>query len=67
MQLHEIDVFIETDGRVRLEVHGAQGMLCLDFTRDLEVLLGGQVEERDMRPEAFDQEQSQGDQQWLQG
>lgn len=52
MELQEIDVFIEKDGRVRIEVRGAKGSSCLDLTRDLEAALGGQVESREMTAEA---------------
>jgi hypothetical protein len=62
MELQEIEVFIEKDGQVRIEVRGVKGMSCLDLTKDLEAALGGQVEEREMTPEAYEtvQEQVQG-------
>lgn len=53
MELQEIEVFIDKDGRVRIEVRGVQGASCLDLTRDLEAALGDQVEEREMTPEAL--------------
>jgi hypothetical protein len=52
MELQEIDVFIEADGRVRIEVRGVKGGACLDLTRDLEAALGGQIEDRQMTPES---------------
>ena len=54
MEIQEIDVFIEKNGQVRIEVHGVQGMSCLDLTKDLEDALGGQVEEREMSHEAYE-------------
>jgi len=54
MELQEIDVFIEKNGQVRIEVHGVKGMSCLDLTKNLEDALGGQVEERELRPEAYE-------------
>jgi hypothetical protein len=54
MELQEIDVFIEKDGRVRIEVRGAKGGACLDLTRDLEAALGGQIEDRQMTPESHE-------------
>ncbi len=63
MDLQEISVFIEKDGQIRLEVNGVKGPACLDLTRALEQALGGQVESREMRPEAYDEVQQQ-DQQW---
>src|SRR5262249_29060563 len=35
MELQEIDVFIENDGKVRIEVRGVKGGACLDLTRNL--------------------------------
>lgn len=53
MELQEIDVFIDADGNVRIEVRGVQGLNCLDLTSELESALGGQVESRQMTPEAL--------------
>lgn len=54
MELQEIDVFIEKNGQVRVEVHGVKGMACLDVTKVLEDALGGQIEDREMTPEAYE-------------
>ena len=54
MELQEIEVFIEKDGRVLIQVRGAKGLACLDLTRELEVALGGQIEAREMTPEAYE-------------
>jgi len=54
MELQEIEVFIEKDGQVRVEVRGVKGTSCLDLTAALEQALGGQVESRDMTPEAHE-------------
>lgn len=68
MELQEIDVFIEKDGRVKIEVRGVKGMSCLDLTKDLEAVLGDQTVIRKMTPEADEigQEQVQ-QQQWQSG
>ncbi len=68
MELQEIDVFIEKDGQVKIEVRGVKGMSCLDLTKDLEVVLGDRISEREMTPEAQEigQEQVQ-QQQWQWG
>ncbi len=65
MELQEVEVFIEKDGRVRVEVRGVKGMSCLEVTQALEAALGGQVQDRQLTPEAYDaaQEQHQGQQQ----
>ncbi|GAK51616.1 hypothetical protein U14_02861 [Candidatus Moduliflexus flocculans] len=54
MELQEIDVVIEPNGQVKVEVRGVKGMNCLDLTKALEDALGGQIEEREMRPEAYE-------------
>lgn len=52
MELHEIDVFIEKNGQVRIEVRGVKGPVCLTATKDLEKALGGEIVQREMTPEA---------------
>ena len=59
MELQEIEVVIDKDGKVRIEVRGVKGMSCLDLTKDLEEALGGEVEEREMTPEAYETVQEQ--------
>lgn len=59
MELQEIEVFIGRDGQVRIEVRGVKGTSCLDLTKDLEAALGGQVESREMTPEAYETVQEQ--------
>jgi hypothetical protein len=59
MELQEIEVFIDENGRVRIEVRGVKGMGCLDLTRDLEEALGGEIESREMTPEAYETVQEQ--------
>ncbi len=68
MDVQEVDVLIDKDGKVRLQVRGVKGAGCLDLTRDLEAALGGQVESREMTPEATEavQEQTQ-EWQWQRG
>jgi hypothetical protein len=54
MEVQEVDVFIEKNGQVRVEVQGVKGMACLDLTKGIEDALGGQVDDREMRPEAYE-------------
>lgn len=54
MQLQQIDIFIEKDGQVRLEVNGVKGPGCLDLTKALEQALGGEIESREMKPDAYE-------------
>ncbi len=67
MDLQEIDVFIEQDGRVRVEVRGVKGTSCLDLTKGLEEALGGQVEAREMHAEAYEMPQQEKKWQWQKG
>ncbi len=53
-EIQEVDVFINPDGTVRLEVRGVKGTKCLDITKGLENLLGGQVVER-VKTDEFEQ------------
>ncbi len=55
MELQEIDVKIDPDGRVHIEVRGVKGPACLALTKPLEEALGDQVIDRQMTPEALDQ------------
>ena len=65
MELQEIEIIIGKDGRVQLQVRGVKGLTCLDLTRELEAALGGQVETREMTPEA-DENVTEQVQQWQQ-
>ncbi len=52
MDVQEVEVTIGKDGKVQVHVRGVKGEACLDITRALEGALGGQVELREMTPEA---------------
>ena len=54
MESQEIEVFIDPTGKVTVHVHGVAGTGCLDITAALEAALGGQVESREMTPEAYE-------------
>ena len=51
MELQEIDVFIEADGTVKVEIRGVKGKKCLDITKTMEELLGGEVVDRNFTDE----------------
>jgi hypothetical protein len=55
MELQEIEIFIDPDGKVRIQVRGIKGTACLDITKELEEALGGQIELREMTPEALEE------------
>jgi len=67
MQLQEINVFIDKDGQVKLEVQGVEGMTCVDLTKELEDLLGGEVLQRELTHEAQATVQEQAQEQWQWG
>ena len=53
MEVQEIEVTIGKDGKVEIEVHGVKGMSCLDLTKALEEALGGEIESREMKSDAY--------------
>ncbi len=65
-ELQEIDLFIDTEGRLRVEVRGVKGAACEELTREMEELLGGEVLERDHTDEFHEQpiEQEAGQSNW---
>jgi hypothetical protein len=67
VELQEIEIFIDQEGKVRIQVRGVKGAACLDITKELEEALGGQIELREMTPEALESavEQAQQRQQRL--
>ena len=67
VEMQEITVVIDKDGQVRVEVRGVKGASCLDVTRGLEEALGGQVEDRQMTPEAQEVAEEVRQQQWNKG
>jgi hypothetical protein len=54
MELQEIDLYIEKDGRVRIEVRGVKGQTCIDLTKALEDILGGEIESREMTADSYE-------------
>ncbi|MGE0495695.1 MAG: DUF2997 domain-containing protein [Vulcanimicrobiota bacterium] len=54
MHSQRIQVHIDREGKVKLEVEGMQGQGCLELTAALEALLGGQIKDREMKPEYYE-------------
>ena len=54
MQTQEIEVTIDKDGRVLLRVIGVKGQSCLEITKELELALGNEIEEREMTSELYE-------------
>jgi hypothetical protein len=68
MEIEEVRVTIDRDGKVRIEVSGVKGGACLDVTRSLEAALGGGVESRQMTPEALESLRVEEEgREWLRG
>jgi hypothetical protein len=65
--MQEITVVIDKNGQVSVEVRGVKGTSCLDVTKGLEEALGGQVEDRQMTPEAQEVGEEVRQQQWNKG
>lgn len=61
-EIQEIDVYVAPDGTVKIEVRGVKGGKCLDLTKELEALLGGQIRERIHTDEFEEIGQEQDDQ-----
>jgi hypothetical protein len=64
-ELNEIDVFISPNGTIRVEVRGAKGKKCLSFTKEIEQLLGGNVTDRTLTDEYYQDEQEISQSNWL--
>jgi len=58
MEVQEVEISIDSDGKVNIHVRGVQGTACLDITNALETVLGGEIEIREMTPEAKDSRQN---------
>lgn len=55
MHSQRIHVHIDPHGQVKLEVEGMQGQGCLELTAALEALLGGEIQQRELKPEYYEQ------------
>ncbi len=68
MELEEIEVIIDREGKVRVRVQGVKGMSCLDLTADLVAALGGEIIAQEMTAEAFEEVSEETQEwQWQQG
>lgn len=45
--MEEIQIEIDQQGNVKMEVSGAPGGKCLDLTKNVEQLLGGEISQRE--------------------
>ena len=63
-EMQEIDIFISTNGTIKVEIRGAKGQKCRTITKEMEELLGGQVLDRILTDEYY-QEQEDSQTEWL--
>lgn len=54
MEMQELEIVIDKEGRVQVRVQGAHGQECLGVTKNLEDAVGA-VEERIYAPEYYEQ------------
>lgn len=54
--MEEIKVEIDQQGNVQVEVSGVEGGTCLDLTKHMEQLLGGEITQREFTREYYIQE-----------
>ena len=54
MEIHEVEVIIDTHGKVQVLVRGVKGPQCLQLTQGLEAALGGEVTSRDPTAESYE-------------
>jgi hypothetical protein len=55
MGVEEVEVIVSAAGEVTIRVRGVDGMACLTATAELEQVLGGEILEREMSGEAYQQ------------
>jgi hypothetical protein len=54
MDMQEIQVNINKDGKVSVSLQGVKGKACLDITKELETLLGNEIMDRKFKHEYYD-------------
>ena len=67
MELEEIEISIDAQGRVQVEIRGVKGARCLEITREMERLLGDRVVERTHTHEYDQQPDAEREDDWLRG
>jgi hypothetical protein len=58
MEYQNIEIKIDSKGKVFLEVSGVSGKKCLELTKELEKSLG-EIESREFKPEFDDEDKSE--------
>ena len=60
-EVQELEIVIKPDGEVEVKVKGVKGERCLDITKQLEQLLGGEIVDRRHTDEYYEQDNRQSD------
>lgn len=55
MPMHELDITIDPQGRVKVHVKGAKGKKCLEYVELFQEILGGEVKEKQLTSEYYEQ------------
>ncbi len=58
--MRKIRIVLKKDGTQEIEVHGARGAGCVEFTRELEERLGVPEGERQRKPEYYEDPETEG-------
>jgi hypothetical protein len=54
MEMQELEITIDNEGRIGVKVNGAHGTACLEMTKNLENATG-EVEKRELLPAYYEQ------------
>ena len=54
MEMQELEITIDNEGRIGVKVNGTHGAGCLEMTKNLENA-GGEVEKRELLPAYYEQ------------
>jgi uncharacterized protein YktA (UPF0223 family) len=55
MPMHELDITIDPQGRVKVHVKGAKGKKCLEYVELFKEILQGEVKEKQLTSEYYEQ------------
>ena len=64
-EIHEVEIIILPDGLLKVDIQGVKGKGCLDITREMEIMLGNDIIERNYTDEYNQQSESLTDNDWL--
>lgn len=56
MDVQEVEIFVETNGVIHIETKGVRGSACLDLTAEIEKVLGGRVQSREMKQDMHEED-----------